>query len=229
MTPDHTHAERLQNLFIRLLFCDATFDRYCADREGLIRDSGLEGSDIAHLPDPDMSQLRAERHGRKSGVRREVIKVFAQSFELIEALPGFDFQDFLCSDEFFGADSSLPHPFGTGPAYENASKFFFWARAHVDFDGAPNGAQARMMANGDFAAYLIGQLEQGSDAYFERFAGGIYWNESAAADLPIILMTAQRHVYRIADTDGRAKALESGAVDLEQLQPEPPRDRGNIL
>ena len=102
MTPDRSHAERLQDLFIRLLFCDAVFDRYCADISALIRDFGLEEADRAHLPDPNLAQVQAERNGRKIGVRREVIKAFAQSFELIEALPVFDFRDFLSSGEFFG-------------------------------------------------------------------------------------------------------------------------------
>ena len=229
MTPDRSHAERLQDLFIRLLFCDAVFDRYCADISALIRDFGLEEADRAHLPDPNSAQLQAERHGRKIGVRREVIEVFAQSFELIEALPGFDFQDFLGSREFFGDQHSLPHPFGTGPAYESASKFFFWARNNVDFAATEGGEQARNMSNGDFAAYLIGQFEQGSTAYFDRFASGIYWREFASTELPMILMTAERNVYRIADPAGHEKALATGAIDLNRLRPEPPPPLENLI
>mgnify|MGYP004356037459 CR=1 FL=1 len=63
--------------------------------------------------------------------------------------------------------AGLPHPFGSGPGYENVSKFFFWAMAAVDFASPPDGPQARWMCNGDFAAYLVEQYNLGADDYYQ--------------------------------------------------------------
>lgn len=233
MTPDpaaaQTGAGRLQNLFVRLLFCDVTYERFRADRPGLAREFGIDPAALAALPDADAPQLRAERRGRKIGVSSEVKKTFAQSYAVIEALPEFGFDDFLCSDAFFDDASGLPHPYGVGPGYENASKFYFWARSTLTLNGAPDRLHARLMMNGDFAAYLIDQHRRGAENYYRRFANGIYWRESAETTLPVIFMTAERHVFRIADDRKYRDMLAAGAIDLDSLMPEPPRHAPNIL
>lgn len=223
-----SNAEQLQALFVRLLFCDTTFQRYKDDSAGLAGEYGIAASALAALPDAEAPQLLAERHGRKTGVMGEVKKVFAQSIALVQTLPEFDFDDFLCSDAFFDDASGLPHPFGVGPGYENASKFYFWARETLDFSGSPERLQTRLMMNGDFAAYLIDQHERGADAYYRRFANGIFWREAATAMLPVIYMSAERHVFRIADDAGYRQMRSTGAIDLDLLMPEPPEHGPNI-
>lgn len=229
MTPDPNRgvfgaasdAGRLQTLFVRLLFCDITYERYRADRPALANEFGVDIDALSDLPDPDAPQLIAERHGRKMGVLREVRKTFARAYDLIEALPGYSFEDFLCSDAFFDDTSGLPHPYGVGPGYENASKFFFWTRTTLDLDGSAERLHVRLMVNGDFAAYLIDQHNRGAEAYYRRFANGIYWREAASRPRPVILMTAQLDVYRIVE-DAAHQEILANAIDLDALTPEPP-------
>ena len=85
------------------------------------------------------------------------------------------------------------------------------------------------MMNGDFAAYLIDQYGRGAEEYYGRFAHGIYWHEAPKAALPVILMTVERHVFRIADNEQHKSILAAGAVDLDTLKPEPPRPTPNIM
>ena len=232
MTPDAldivSNAGRLQTLFVRLLFCDVTYERYRADRPALAHEFGIDIGALSGLPDPDALQLIAERHGRKTGVLIEVKKTFARAYALIEALPEYSFADFLCSDAFFNDASGLPHPYGVGPGYENASKFFFWVRSTLRLDGSAARLNARLTLNGDFAAYLIDQNRRGAVDYYRRFANGIYWREAADNPLPIILMTAQLDVYRISDAN-QYPDLQANAIDLDGVAPEPPARRQNIF
>lgn len=233
MTPDRrgagTGAGRLQDLFVRLLFCDITYERYRADALGLAREFGIDIAALAALPDADAPQLLAERRGRKFGVMGEVEKVFRQSYGLIESLPEFGFEEFLCADAFFDDASGLPHPYGVGPGYENASKFYFWARETLTLTGSPDRLNARLVMNGDFAAYLIDQYGRGAEEYYRRFANGVYWRESPDAGLPVILMTVERHVFRIDDQERYESVVTAGTVNLDSLMPEPPRHAPNIL
>jgi len=237
MTPDFdetaARAGRLQNLFVRLLFCDVTYERYRADRPGLARDYNIDPDALTDLPDPDAPQLVAERHGRKAGVMGEIRKTFAQSYALIEGFPEYSFRDFLCSDTFFDDAAGLPHPSGVGPGYESASKFFFWARRTLNLaalaaDAPPKHLHARLMLNGDFAAYLIDQYNRGADTYYRRFANGIYWRESPARPRPVILMTAQLDVYRIVD-DKQYRDMMAEAADLDDLRAEPQSRADNLM
>jgi hypothetical protein len=237
MTPESgytdTSAGRLQNLFVRLLFCDITYERYRVDRPSLARDFEIDLDTLTALPDPDAPQLIAERRGRKAGVIGEIRKTYAQSYELIEVLPGYSFQEFLCSDAFFDDAAGLPHPTGVGPGYESASKFFFWTRHTLNLstlaaDAPPDRLHARLMLNGDFAAYLIDQHNRGADAYYQRFANGVFWRESPASQRPVILMTAQLDVFRIGD-DNQFHDMLAGAADLDDLHPEPTARAGNLI
>ena len=228
MTIDTRRAARLQDLFVRLLFCDVTFDRYRADPASLVAEFGLGRDVLTALPDPGTPQLAAERHGRRTSVEREIRKVFGQSYTLIANLPGFVFGDFLCSDGFYDPRTGLPHPFGSGPGYENASKFFFWAKRNIDFDGPPDGARARWTMHGDFAAHLLEQYRRGAEDYYRRFARGIFWRERPDMDLPVTLMTANRRVYRIAAERQRQETIRSGAADLDNLAPPPAPAEDNI-
>ena len=219
---------RLQELYVRMLFCDDTFEVYRTDPWQLLSSYELDASALAALPDPDAPQLRAERRGRKAGVEQEVRKVFGQSYPLLEKIPGYKFEDFLSADAFYDPGAGLPHPFGSGPGYENASKFYFWAVSAIDFDTTPDGRQARWMLNGDFAAHLIEQHNFGADDYYRRFASGVIWRERAAAPLPAIHMNGNRQIYRIADRSALDKLSAAGAVWLDELTPEPAPDLENI-
>lgn len=233
MTPESdtadTGAARIQDLYVRILFCDKTFERFRDDGKALAREYGIDEDTLSALPAADAPQLIAERRGRQIGVMNEVKKTFARSFDLIDALDDFAFATFLGSDEFFGDVSGLPHPYGVGPGYDNASKFYFWARSHLALGGTPQRLQVRSMMNGDFAANLIDHQMRGADPYYDRFAHGIYWRETGDAKMPAIFMTPERHVFRIADDAQYRKLLSTGAIDLDGLTPEPPPGGANIL
>ncbi|MGB0631621.1 MAG: hypothetical protein ACPGRZ_13100 [Alphaproteobacteria bacterium] len=228
MTTDAGSAVRLQELFVRLLFCDDTFEAYRTDPQRLLSIYDLDGSALAALPKPDTPQLQAERQGRRTGVEQEIRKVFGQSYGLLEKHPGYDFGDFLCSDAFYDPGAGLPHPFGSGPGYENASKFYFWVVAALDFASAPDGAQTRWMVNGDFAAHLIEQHNLGADDYYRRFAEGVFWRERADTALPVIHMNGDRQVFRIADAAALDSLLDAGTVCLDDLSPVPAPGLENI-
>ena len=221
MTADRERAARVQALYVRLLFCDETYDRYRKDPSGLAAAFDLEVSALDDLPKADALQLIAERKGRRIGALNEIQAVFGQSYGLLEKRPDYRIEDFLSSDAFFDAGSGLPHPYGSGPGYENASKFYFWVRETIPFGTGPEDMQTKMMLNGDFAAHLIARYADGSDAYFQRFSNGVYWRESRTSDLPVILMTPEHHVYRIGDAEEMKQALASHPFDLDSLRPEP--------
>lgn len=221
MTPEtaSTDSANLQTFLVRLLFCDRTFSRYCENAEAIAAEFNLSPASLVQLPDCATPQLIAERHGRKMGVLSEIRNAFGQAYPLIEAIPEYRFENFLCDDAFFAASSGLPHPHGAGSGYENVSKFFFWARNRLAFSGSAARAEAGLMMKGDFAAYLIGLYKRGSQDFYRQFARGIYWREDTEHPLPIILMTAELHVFRLAEEAQRRALLKSGAVDLDRLSP----------
>ena len=199
MTADRKRAARIQALYVRLLFCDETYDRYRTDRRGLAAAFDLDECALDDLPKADAGQLIAERKGRRIGALNEIQAVFAQSYGLLEKRSDYRVEEFLCSDAFFDPGSGLPHPYGSGPGYENASKFYFWVRETLSFGMGPKDMQTRMMLNGDFAAHLIARYADGSDTYFQRFSNGIYWRESVADDLPFIFMTPELSLIHISE------------------------------
>ena len=85
------------------------------------------------------------------------------------------------------------------------------------------------MMNGDFAANLIDQYGRGAEPYYRRFSKGIYWRETSDAALPVIFMTPERHVFRVADAAQFKQVQSAGAIDLDALTPEPPSHGANIL
>ena len=229
MNTDRERAARIQALYVRLLFCDKTYDRYRTDRPGLAAAFDLDERALDDLPKAGTGQLIAERKGRRIGALNEIQAVFAQAYGLLEKRSDYQVEEFLCSDAFFDPGSGLPHPYGSGPGYENASKFYFWVRETLSFGTGPKDMQIRMMLNGDFAAHLIARYADGSDTYFQRFSNGIYWRESVAGDLPFIFMTPERHVYRIGDSEKAKQALSSRPYDLDSLRPEPAPTAENLL
>jgi len=221
MTADRKRAARIQALYVRLLFCDETYDRYRTDRPGLAAAFDLDERALDALPKAGAGQLISERKGRRIGALNEIQAVFAQSYGLLEKRSDYQVGEFLCSDAFFDPGSGLPHPYGSGPGYENASKFYFWVRETLSFGTGPKDMQTRMMLNGDFAAHLIARYADGSDTYFQRFSKGICWREAVTGDLPLIFVSAERHVYRIGDAKSAKQTLSSLPYDLDSLRPEP--------
>ncbi len=228
MTVDRDRLERLQTLFVRLLFCDATLEKYRSDPDGLAAEFGLPHEALGDLPDPDGAQMTAERHGRRTGVMRELKACFTNAMPVLEQLTGFDVEAFLCSDAFYDPGSGLPHPYGVGAGYENSSKFFFWLKGVLTLDAPGVPIQLRTMIYGDFASYLVGQCTDRALDYYKRFADGVYWRESPAAPLPLMYMTAERHFFRYEMEEQRAELLRLGAADLDALRPEPSKRRANI-
>ena len=147
---------------------------------------------------------------------------------MVEKRPHYAFADFLCSDAFYDPGAGLPHPFGSGPGYENVSKFFFSAMAAVDFASPPDGPQARWLFNGNFAAYLLEQHSLGADDYYRQFAQGVIWRERPGILLPAIHMNVDRQVFHIADMAALDAIVAAGAVRLETLAPEPVPEDENI-
>lgn len=228
MTADRAKLERLQTLFVRLLFCDRTLQRYREDPAALAADYGLTREAIAELPDPDGNQMRAERHGRRAGVLREIQRNFPNAWQLLEQRTGFTFDDFLSSDEFYDPGAALPHPHGIGQGYENSSKFFFWARRTLGLDRPGADAQLRLMLTGDFGSYLVTQYGLGSADFYARFANGVCWRETPGSDLPMMYMTAERHLFRYTLESQYAELRRMGAVDLDALAPQGAPARQNI-
>jgi len=220
--------EALQTLFVRLLFCDETLERFRTEPAALAADFGLAPEALDDLPDPDGKQMRAERHGRKMGVLSELRRNFPNTYPLLEQAPGFTFERFLSSDAFFDPDCALPHPHGVGQGYENSSKFFFWARAALGLDRPGAHAQLRLMLCGDFASYLIGQYEREGFDWYRRFSSGVYWRETPGADLPLMYMTVERHFFRYTLPEQQAELQRMGAADLDALTPQPRQRRENI-
>lgn len=231
MTPETpaVDAERLQTLMVRLLFCDMTFEKYRRDPAAAAAAFGLGPQSLALLPAADTPQLLAERHGRKMGVLGEVKKIFGQAYPLIDAIPEYRFEDFLCDDAFFDASSGLPHPYGVGPGYENASKFFFWVRKRLDFTRTSTRINAGLTMKGDFSAYLINLHNRGSHDYYRRFQHGIYWHEFPDRPLPVIMMTPERQVFRVTETAPYRSVCQSGAIDIDRLEPEEPIGVSNLV
>ena len=100
MTADRERAARVQALYVRLLFCDETYDRYRKDPSGLAAAFDLEVSALDDLPKADALQLIAERKGRRIGALNEIQAVFGQSYGLLEKRPDYRIEDFLSSDAF---------------------------------------------------------------------------------------------------------------------------------
>lgn len=104
--------ERLQSLFVRLLFSEPVLAQFDLPPE--TRDQ---------LPDPSMANFAAEARGSREIIRREIARRFPRTMEVLAhravevggPATTAAVDAFLASDAFFDPARSLPHPAGVGP------------------------------------------------------------------------------------------------------------------
>ena len=217
--------ERIQALFIRLLFCQRTLESFERDPDGVLIESGLAPADRALLPDPGGENFRAEARGRKEGVRREIARRFTRTEDVLTSrasdpsLPRLDFNDFLCSDHFHDPAKSLPHPYGVGPGYESISKHFFWLREAAGLARPGADIELRTAVNSDFALYLMDQISRPCHEFYKRFTGGVYWPQIPGQPVPAHVVSDQLYFFTIDDDAKIAQLPQIGLQNLDTVAP----------
>jgi hypothetical protein len=170
----------LQELCVRLFFCDATAKAYGNDPETFLHERGLRSDDRRLLPDVTSSGFDAESHGRRFIVALELFRRFEQTIRrLDEAMTNpaaftrsSVVRQFLASDYFLSSHLCLPHPFGSGYGYESVSKFFFWLKSAFSLDSAGVRPDLRVQAYGDFGRYIVASASYSRLAVYQPFAKG---------------------------------------------------------
>lgn len=228
------HLERLQTLFVKLLFCEPTRAAYCRTPDEVLAYYRLSTEYRKILPDADSEKFKVEAQGRRMRVFRETYQIFPNTIkELDENLKkldnpeaGPDFNSFLSSDAFIDPNSALPAPDGSGAGYESVSKFFFWVRGTCRLmeRNAPTGL--RTAANTEFAHYLITQAGGRCDPYYDRFREGIRWCETPGTALPLYVLTNEFRLGKLNNAADAAPFLH--LVDLDTVTPLAPPVEPNI-
>lgn len=234
MTDGETHLgrdalERLQALFVRLLFCQRTIDAFTEDPPAVLREHGLPASTQRMLPDPRDENFIAEIHGRRTGVIREVSTRFERTVAFFDelrrapqaAIQPLSFNEFLSSDYFLDAGKSLPHPHGVGPGYESISKFYFWLRNTYGTDRPDAHEPLRTAVNIDFGLYLIYLRSRPCHPYYDRFKGGVCWLKTPGQPAPLQLLTEEMVFATVENPAKIQEILRVGIVDLDTVAPEP--------
>ena len=214
--------ERLQTLFVRLLFCESTLDSYRQSPDTILADYGLSADVKAHLPDVDSSNFLAEARGRREVVRREVTPWFVKTGDALAQLASrpaapfrmLRFERFLSSDCFLDPRKSLPHPSGVGPGYEAVSRYFFWLREIYGAAEPSADVALRTAIYTDFAVYLMNKIAKPCDEYYKRFTGGVYWLRTPGQEAPVHVVTEQLY---LATVGNREKIKQIGAIGLQDL------------
>ena len=226
--------ERMQTLFIRLLFCERTLDAYRRDAAEVLAEYGLSPETARQIPDIDAPQFAAEARGRRELVRREVDRWFKRTGERLSgdaAGHGAEphrFEDFLSSDFFYDPRMGLPHPSGVGPGYEAVSKYFFWLRDRYGIDRPEANLDLRSAIHMDFAQYLMDIKSRPHDPYYDRFTGGVFWPERAGQANPVHLVTDELYLFIIKDPEKIRQLPVIGLRDLDGIGPGEWDDEANI-
>lgn len=227
--PPQPHLERLQKLFVKLLFCEPTRTAYCRSPRQVLSQYDLSPDYQKTLPDPNSEKFKVEAHGRRMRVFRETFEIFPKTIEMLDknladadgagpgAAQGPDFNTFLSSDAFTDPAWGLPAPDGSGPGYENISKFYFWVRDVCGLS-QPNAAiPLRTTVNSEFSAHLINVSKGRSDPFYAQFSNGVTWRENPAASPPWYVVTDQLRLGRIISPP--AFMQFSGLPDMDALAP----------
>ncbi len=212
--------ERLQTLYVRLLFCTRTLEAYRRAPGEILSQFDLPGETARQIPDVDAPQFAAEARGRRELVRREVDRWFTRTGErpgaATEAPP---FDEFLSSESFYDPRAGLPHPAGVGPGYEAVSKYFFWLRDHFAIDRPDADIDLRSAIQMDFAQYLMDVTSRPHDPYYDRFTGGVYWPERPGTAIPVHLVTDQLYLFVLKDPEKIRQLDTIGLCDLDDVKP----------
>jgi hypothetical protein len=223
------HLERLQKLFIKLLFCEPTRAAYCQSPRQVLSQYDLSPDYQKSLPDPNSEKFKVEAHGRRMRVFRETFGQFPKTIEMLDknlaetdgAGPvgggGPDFNTFLSSDAFTDPAWGLPAPDGSGPGYENVSKFYFWIRDVCGLSQPNAPIPLRTTANSEFAVHLINVSKTRSDPFYAQFSNGVTWRENPGASPPWYVVTDQLQFGRIISPP--AFIPYGGWPDMDALSP----------
>jgi hypothetical protein len=223
--PEETRErlERLQALFIRLMFCERTLEDYRRAPAEVLAEFGLAEAVQDQIPDVDTPQFVAEARGRRELVRREVDRWFTRTGERLtgggNGVLSHRFEDFLSSDFFYDPRAGLPHPSGVGPGYEAVSKYFFWLRDRHAIDRQGADVELRSAIHMDFAQYLMDVISRPRDPYFDRFTGGVYWPETPGQAIPVMLVTDQLYLFTLKDPEKIRQLAQIGLRDLDEVKP----------
>lgn len=199
------HLERLQKLFIKLLFCEPTRAAYCQSPQAVLSQYDLSADYQRSLPDPNSEKFKVEAHGRRMRIFKETFGQFPQSIEMLDKNlsdsggegQGPDFNAFLSSDAFTDPGWALPAPDGSGPGYESVSKFFFWIRDVCGLMGLDAPLQLRMTVYAEFAVHLINISKTPSVPFYQQFENGVTWHEAPGGSPPWFVVTSQLQLGKI--------------------------------
>jgi len=199
------HLERLQKLFIKLLFCEPTRAAYCQSPQSFLSQYELSPDYQKVLPDANSEKFKVEAHGRRMRIFKETFGQFPKTIEALDkqladsggAGQGPDFNSFLSSDAFTDPGWALPAPDGSGPGYESVSKFFFWIRDVCGLTRSNAPIPLRTTAYAEFAVHLINTSKTPSDPYYAQFSKGVTWRETPGASPPWYVVTDDLKFGRI--------------------------------
>ena len=230
-------ARRLQSLYIRLMFCNRTLERYRSDPAGVLAARGLPAEAQNSLPDPNDADFQAEAAGRKTGVYKEIVNTFQNTLTVLERIattggtdvPRLSFADYLSSDHFYDPVLALPDPNGVGPGYENSSKFFLWVCEGYGVRTPAAHPELRTTLYGEFALYLLALEKQPVDAYYKRFKGAVMWPRVYGTPLPVQVVTDKQVMLTVNDAAQVAQLGRIGIIDLDTVVPVPYEAPPNIM
>ncbi len=221
-TPDDARhrLERLQTLYVRLLFCTRTLEAYRRAPAEILAEYDLPAETARQIPDVEAPQFTAEARGRRELVRREVDRWFTRTRERPAAAteaPPFD--EFLSSDAFYDPRAGLPHSAGVGPGYEAVSKYFFFLRDRFGLDRPAADIDLRSAVHMDFAQYLMDVTSRPHDPYYDRFTGGVYWPERPGEAIPVHLVSDRLYLFVLKDPEKIRQLAAIGLRDLDDVMP----------
>jgi len=228
------HLERLQKLFVKLLFCEPTRAAYCQSPRNVLSQYELSPDYQKSLPDPNSEKFKVEAHGRRMRVFRETFGQFSKTIEMLDnALaesggtgPGPDFNAFLSSDAFTDPGSGLPAPDGSGPGYDCIGKFYFWIRDVCNLSQPNASIPLRTTVNSEFAVHLINISKKPSDPFYSQFSNGVTWRETPGASPPWIVVTNQLQLGRIVSAPEFMPY--GGWPDMDAIAPAGDSEEANI-
>ncbi len=218
--PELGELVAVQTIYMKLLYCEATNAAYRASPTAVLDECGLPASTRTMLPRVESDDHRAEMHGRRLLAARELLLEYPALFAAVVG-PDCDapsvarqpfFSRFLSSRDFFDPKRRLPHAFGIGQGYENASAFFFWARAHLEM-----GPEARQALYENFGLWLVKTARCSAVPELQRHRRGAFFfrNDGVA----IVITGAGRAIEYLGVGEVGSVLRAAGLTGLEDLDP----------
>ena len=218
----------VKRLYIRLLYCRDTFNRYEASPNEVLISYGVPLKYRNTLPQMNDPGFHAERYGRSAMTASELLNIYRQTFSTllgsdevgISVVQKSDwFQNYLASKYFFDPEWSLEHPFGIGRGYEGASRFFFWLRESYGLRSGNYDHPLRTAAYREFAIYVISQLKVAQDQSYEVFRKGFFWRTVSGSSSYTTAIFADHRVFEAKDERLSTLLADAGLVDLDRYFP----------